>query len=86
MLNAKESYSHKVAAKYILSNSINESQLSIFENDYVNNSYIDLLKVSKKLYNELNSNASLKNLSETLDKKRDLTKKFKFLTGIEWRL
>jgi len=76
---------HSLAANYILNN-MNEKDLCIFENEYVNKCFIDLLKESKSLYKKLEKKSSIQEITLSLDKKRDLTKQFKFLTGINWRL
>ncbi len=86
MLDNKENQSHSIAAKYILSNTTNTKNLEIFENSYVNKLYIELLEESKNLYLMLENNCNISSITKSLDKKRSLTKQFKSVTGLNWRL
>ena len=86
MLNNKETYCHNIAAKYILNNSTSIKSLKVFENSYINNIYINLLIESKNLYTLLENKSEISKITQSLDNKRVLTKKFKNITGFSWRL
>lgn len=78
--------SHKLAAKFILNQIANVQNINLFENDFVNALYHDLLKETKKSYDLINRNASIDNIANSLDRKRLLSKKFESFTNISWRL
>ena len=82
-MNKKEEKLHNIAASYILGESINKK---IKGKSYVVDSFISLLEVSKKLYNALQEEKSLEEISRLLDEKRDKTIDFKKKSGFDWRL
>ena len=84
MLN--ETKLHKISAKIILEKNNQLDKYVFFENTFVNKVFIDLLKESINVYTIIEKEENTKKLSESLDKKRDLTVKFKDLTGIDWSL
>ena len=86
MTKNKEIECHNIAAKYILNNNYNIIEKNVFENKYVNNLYIKLLKESKKLYNLIEKNGDIADITRALDNKRSITKSFKSITGFDWRL
>ena len=83
MIKEKESVLHSIAAKFIMGEDVEieingeKPQLDVLK---------ELLEVSRKLKLKLDSGDKIENISETLDVKRKLTKKFQNLTGITWRL
>lgn len=83
MIKEKESVLHSIAAKFIMGEDVEieingeKPQLDVLK---------ELLEVSRKLKLQLDSGDKIENISETLDVKRKLTKKFQNLTGITWRL
>jgi len=83
LIKEKESVLHSIAAKFIMGEDVEieingeKPQLDVLK---------ELLEVSRKLKLQLDSGDKIENISETLDVKRKLTKKFQNLTGITWRL
>jgi hypothetical protein len=76
---------HNIAAKYILEDK--NLNVDISGNEEKTEVLKELLEASRTAYNLVKSkNYNEKMLSEVLDKKRDLTERFKSLTGIDWRL
>ena len=81
----KNNLCHKNAIYYILNNkSLYEE--TIFENEYINKLYKDLLGETKNSYKLISLNKSLDDINNSLDKKRKLCKEFKELTNITWML
>jgi hypothetical protein len=83
MLSPKEKLIHNIAAKYIAGKEV-EMQLEGSHFEIV--ALHDLLEVSKKLYNKLQTDTSLNEINEILIEKKELTNKFESLSGIIWRL
>lgn len=78
--------SHKLAAKFILNQIEDIQSIKLFENDFVNSLYYDLLKETKKSYNLIKQNSSIDNIANSLDKKRLLAKRFESFSNIKWKL
>ena len=78
--------SHKIAAKYILNQIDDLQSIKLFENDFVNALYHDLVKETKISYNLINENKSIDSIANSLDRKRSLAKKFESFSNINWRL
>tara|TARA_Y100000592_G_C5212455_1_gene195551 strand:+ start:70 stop:324 length:255 start_codon:yes stop_codon:yes gene_type:complete len=84
MLN--ETKLHKISAKIILEKNEKIDKYVFFENKFTNKIFVDLLKESIYLYKIIENKKDIEQITESLDKKRDLTVKFKSLTGIDWSL
>jgi|11_taG_2_1085331.scaffolds.fasta_scaffold64935_2 hypothetical protein len=84
MLN--ETKLHKISAKLILEKNNNIDKHIFFENNFINKAFIELLKESINSYGLIEKKSCIHKITESLDKKRDLTVKFKNLTGIDWSL
>ena len=82
-MNIKEKRLHIAAAKYILGENTNKK---ISGKSYKIDTFYELLETSKKLYDLLKEEKDLDNIGKLLNKKRELTIKFKNQTGIEWNL
>lgn len=80
-----ESICHKKAIYAILGNNSNK-KISLFENNYVDNLYNNLIKETAKAYKLISENKSLDDLNIVLDNKRELAKEFKSATNITWSL
>ena len=84
MLN--ETKLHKISARIILEKNNNIDKHIFFENKFTNKIFISLLKESINTYTLIENKENISKITESLDKKRDLTIKFKSLTGIDWSL
>ena len=84
MLN--ETKLHKISANIILERNQKLDKHVFFENSFTNKVFIDLLKESINLYNLIENKQNIDKITKSLDSKRDLTVKFKSLTGIDWSL
>lgn len=82
-MNNKEKELHVIAAKYILGENITKK---ISGKNYVIDTYVNLLEVSRKLYLALKEENNISEVTKLLDEKRNLVIKFKKLSGINWRL
>lgn len=82
-INEKELFLHNIAAKYIIGESL-EVELDGSYAELV--CLKELLDISKDLKKSLDENASLDNIINLMQKKKDITSKFESLTGITWRL
>ena len=82
-INKKELFLHNVAAKYIVGENV-EVELDGSYAELV--CLKELLDVSRDLKRSLDENASLDNIIDLMQKKKDVTSKFESLTGIAWRL
>mgnify|MGYP004175676773 CR=1 FL=1 len=84
MKKQKELMLHKIAAKYIMSEDI-DIELSGKKAEI--NALFELLEVSKKLKDLLDSKTStLREINDTLTLKKEKTENFTNLSGIVWRL
>lgn len=83
MNSQKELLLHNIAAKYIVSEDID---IELSGNPAEMKCFVSLLEVSKRLKIQLDENATLKIINKTLQEKKELTRKFENLTGINWRL
>ena len=83
MNNKKELLLHNLAAKYIVNEDIDfeltgrQAELSCLK---------ELLDISKKLKESLDSDVNLNDIINILSEKKEITSKFESLTGIIWRL
>ena len=84
MLN--ETKLHKISARIILEKNKNINKYIFFENKFINKVFIELLKESIDSYKLIENKNNIEKITKSLDKKRDLTTKFKSLTGIDWSL
>ena len=84
MLN--ETKLHKISARIILEKNKNINKYIFFENKFINKVFIELLKESIDSYKLIENKSDIEKITKSLDKKRDLTTKFKSLTGIDWSL
>tara|TARA_B100000212_G_C27317761_1_gene508719 strand:+ start:765 stop:1019 length:255 start_codon:yes stop_codon:yes gene_type:complete len=84
MLKNKEKLLHNIAARYIVGEDLDiELSGSPAEIDCL----FELLEVSKLLKNTLDKKSStLKEIHEILENKKNVTKRFINLTGINWSL
>jgi len=82
-MNEKEYILHNIAAKYILNETVDiELKGKPAEIDCL----FDLLEVSKSLKESLDKNESIDKISNLLEKKKILTKKFEEISNIRWML
>lgn len=83
MLAEKQELLHAVAARFIMGEDV---EIEISGEKPQLDALRELLEVSRELKNQLDNEDKIENISETLDLKRKLTKRFQNLTGITWRL
>jgi len=79
----KENMLHHVAAKYILGEDVN---VSINANDAQIDCLYELLNISKQLKETLDEQKDFDKIKILVKQKKQLSNKFKSLTGIKWRL
>jgi len=82
-MTQKEIFLHHIAAKYIMNE---EVDIELSGQPAEMNCLVDLLEVSKRLKIQLDEGATIKVINKTLTEKKELTKKFENLSGINWRL
>lgn len=83
-MNINENLLHQVAARFIKGKDIN---IDIKGTSIQLETLQQLLNVSKELMNELNSNTrDVDKIVEIINNKKQLTRKFQNITGIEWKL
>ena len=83
-MNINENMLHQVAARFIKGKDI---EIDIKGTALQLETLQNLLNVSKDLMNELNSNTrNVEKVVEMIENKKQLTKKFQNITGIEWKL
>ena len=84
MNNLKSEKLHRIAASFIIGENI---EAEIDGKGPQITTLRSLLEVSKKLKEQLDDPTSnLDDELETLEEKKEITKRFQNLTGIEWRL
>tara|TARA_B000000557_G_scaffold239679_1_gene217973 strand:- start:101 stop:352 length:252 start_codon:yes stop_codon:yes gene_type:complete len=83
MMTQKEKLLHNIAAKYIMSEDID---IELTGRPAEMDCLVSLLEVSKRLKIQLDEGASMKAINKTLAEKKELTKKFENLSGLNWRL
>ena len=83
MISQKEMLLHEIAAKHITNNDVD---IELSGNPAEMKCFAKLLEVSKRLKIQLDEDASLDVIIKTLQEKKDLTRKFENLSGINWRL
>ena len=83
-MNINENMLHQVAARFIKGKDI---EIDIKGTALQLETLQNLLNVSKELMNELNSSTrNVEKVVEMIENKKQLTKKFQNITGIEWKL
>ena len=82
-MNIDENILHQVAARYIAGKPI---EMQISGTDLQLESLQELLDVSKSLKESLDKNDNFEKSMELLKQKKQLTKRFQDITGIEWKL
>ena len=83
-MNAKkEKMIHYIAAKFILGENVN---VSIDANEAQIDCLYELLKISKELKETLDEQKDFDKIKILVRQKKQLSNKFKSLTGIKWRL
>ena len=83
-MNINENMLHQVAARFIKGKDI---EIDIKGTTLQLETLQNLLNVSKELMNELNSGTrNVEKVVEMIENKKQLTKKFQNITGIEWKL
>ena len=84
MLKDKEKLLHNIAAKYIMEEAVD---IKLSGSSAEIDCLYELLEVSKKLKNTLdNKRSTLKEIQAVLENKKEITRKFINLTGINWSL
>lgn len=83
-MNKKEKLLHNIAAKYISSESID---VELSGNAEEMSCLAELLEISKSLKTALDDNTtSLNEVYKILDEKKEITRRFINLSGINWSL
>lgn len=83
-LTKKEKFLHNIAAKFIMGENVN---IELSGNDLEIKTLFELLTVSKQLRQALHeSNPDLSQITLLIKSKKDITRKFEDLSGINWRL
>jgi hypothetical protein len=83
-MNINESLLHQIASRFIKEY---EVEVEIKGSDIQLEVLHDLLNTSKNLMTELNrENPNIDDIFEMLHEKKELTRKFQNITGIEWKL
>jgi len=83
-LSKKEKFLHKIAAKFIMGENFN---IELEGNELELQTLYELLTVSKQLRQALNeSNPDLSQITLLIKSKKDITRKFEDISGINWRL
>jgi len=83
-IKLKDIVFHNIAARYIINEKID---INIKEDKIVLDNYIQLLEISKKIYETLKSKKySPEDLNKLIEQKNNLSNNFKLLTNIIWKL
>lgn len=83
-LTKKEKFLHNIAAKFILGENVD---IELEGNNLEIQTLFELLTVSKQLREALHeSNPDISQITLLIKSKKDITKRFEDISGINWRL
>lgn len=83
-LTKKEKFLHNIAAKFILGENVD---IELEGNNLEIQTLFELLTVSKQLRQALHeSNPDISQITLLIKSKKDITKRFEDISGINWRL
>ena len=82
-MNIKSHALHQIAANYIVGQNLN---VEIKGNEEQKKCFKNLLETSRALKIMLDTQSSIDEVTNLIDKKKKLTEEFQNLTGITWRL
>jgi len=82
-MNIKSHVLHQIAANYIIGQNLN---VEIKGNEEQKKCFKNLLETSRELKIMLDTQASINEVTNLINKKKKLTEEFQNLTGITWKL